>query len=223
MVAVSGFYKSFVNPIEQVYLIGGSGISVEPANAHDAVSSGLEFELRKGLEFLDPSLAQFSVGGNLTLVSSEVTFNPGEFIRVFDGVNIIDYGPEVLTSTKRALQGQSPYVVNITFGYDNADWGTSATLLYNSFGERLAVVGTEGIPDTYEQPRPSLDLSVAQRLPLGLQLKLSAKNLLNDESRFVQRFESGAVQETIVTERYITGRSLSIGLGFSFDQLQSAE
>lgn len=222
VVAVSAFYKSFINPIEQVYLIG-SGISVEPANAHDAMSSGLEFEFRKGLEFLDPSLAGFSVGGNLTLVSSEVTFTPGEFLRVFDGVNVIDYGPEVLTSTQRALQGQSPYVVNLSLGYDNAGSGTSATLLYNSFGERIALVGTEGIPDTYEQARPSLDLSLAQRLPLGLQVKLSAKNLLNNESRFVQRFESGAVQETIVTERYITGRSFSIGLGFSFDQLQSGQ
>jgi len=219
VVAVSAFHKSFLNPIEQVYLVG-SGISVEPANAHDAISVGIEVEFRKGLAFLDPSLAEFSIGGNLALVSSEVSFNADEFIRVFDGVGVIDYGPEVLTNTSRPLQGQSPYVLNISLGYDNSTLGTGVNLLYNSFGERVAVVGTEGIPDTYEQPRPTIDLSLTQRLPLGLQLKLSAKNLLNTESTFVQRFE-GRVEEVLVTERYLTGRSFSLGIGFSFDQFQS--
>ena len=54
---------------------------------------------------------------------------------------------------------------SITPSYDNYDWGTGATLLYNIFGERLAAVGTYGIPDVYEQPRGSLDLTLTQRLP----------------------------------------------------------
>jgi len=219
VLAASAFYKSFLKPIEQVYLIG-SGISVEPANAHDATSFGLELEARTRLDVLGSLFDDFSIGGNLTLVSSEVVFDPDELLRVFDGVNVIDYGASVLTNTSRPLQGQSPYVVNLSLGYDNPESGTSASVMFNSFGERLAFVGTEGVPDTYEQPRPTLDFSVSQNLPFGLQARLSAKNVLDASSRYVQRFEGGAAEETIVTEQYTTGRSLTLGIAFSFDQFQ---
>ncbi len=217
VIAVSGFLKEFIDPIEQMYLIGGSGIAVEPANANRAESMGAEFEFRKGLGFIAPTFENFGLGLNLTLVSSDVSFNPGEFVQVFDGVAIIPYSASVLTNASRPLQGQSPFVVNFSLGYDNSDIGTSITLLVNSFGRRLAYVGTEGIPDTYEQSRSTFDISAAQKLPLGLQLRLSAKNLLDDEVLLSQEFSSG---EIIRTESYHTGRSISLGLSFSFDQYQ---
>jgi hypothetical protein len=216
VIAISAFTKHFTDPIEQFYLVG-SGISVEPANADDAVVYGAELELRRSLEFLDESLASLAIGTNLTIVDSRVSFSEGEFVEVFDGIGTTQYSPLVLTSQERPLQGQSPYVINATISYDRADWGTSATLLYNVFGPRLAVVGTEGIPDTYEQGRHSLDVSLSQKLPSGLQLRVSARNLLDAETLFEQRFADG---ETVVAERFITGRSLSIGLSFNFDQLQ---
>lgn len=216
VVAVSGFYKRFTDPIEQFYLVG-SGISVEPANADDATTFGAEIELRRSLEFIAPSLEDVSFGANLTLARSEVSFSDGEFVEVFDGIQTTQYSPMVLTSQSRPMQGQSPYVVNLSLGYDRSDWGTSATLYYNLVGRRLAIVGTEGIPDTYEQARHALDLSLAQRLPGGLQLRVSARNLLDDATLFQQRFDDG---ETVDVERYVSGRTLSIGLSFNFDQLQ---
>jgi TonB-dependent receptor len=215
VLAVSAFYKSFANPIEQFYLIG-SDIAVEPVNANDATNFGAEFELRKTLDFITPALEGFSLGANLTLVRSEVNFTEGEFVKIFDGVSINDYSTEALTSSSRPLQGQSPYVVNVTLGYDNYDWGTGVTLLYNIFGERLAAVGTYGIPDVYEQPRGSLDLTLTQRLPAGLQLRLSGRNLLDAENLFQQEFSDG---ELVPVERYRAGRSLSLGVSFSVDQL----
>lgn len=217
VIAVGGFLKKFIDPIEQMYLIGGSGIAVEPANANSAQSLGAEFEVRKGLGFIASSFENFGLGLNLTLVSSEVSFTPGEFVQVFDGVAIIPYSASVLTNATRPLQGQSPYVVNFNLGYENPDLGTSLTLLVNAFGRRLAYVGTEGIPDTYEQSRTTLDFTAAQQLPLGLQLRLSAKNLLDDEVLLSQEFSTGDI---IRTESYHTGRSISLGLSFSFDQYQ---
>jgi len=219
VLAVSGFYKNFEKPIEQVYLLGGSGISVEPANASHAMSFGAEFEARKSLQFIAPELENFAIGANLTLVSSEVKFNEGDTLTVFDGVGLIPYSAATLTDTTaaRPLQGQSPYVMNLSLGYDNRSWGTTITALYNIFGRRLNTVGSAGIPDTYEEARGSLDLSVTQRLPAGLQLKLAARNLLDDDVLLQQEFPNG---ETIQTEHYKTGRSLSIGIGFSLDQLQ---
>lgn len=218
VVAASGFFKSFANPIEQFYLIG-SDIAVEPANASDAVSYGAELEFRKALDFIAPSLEGFSFGTNITLVKSEVSFTEGESVKIFDGISINDYSSAVLTNSSRPMQGQSPYVVNASLGYDNLDWGMSATLLYNIFGERLATVGTYGIPDVYEQPRGSLDITLAQRLPAGLQLKLSGRNLLDAEHIFRQEFADG---EQVMVERYHSGRSISIGIGFSFDQFSSS-
>lgn len=216
VMAVSGFYKKFTNPIEQFYLIG-SGITVEPANASDAVSYGIELELRSGLDVIDASLAGFSVATNLTFVASDVTFNDGEFVSIFDGISTAQYSPRVLTNSSRSMQGQSPYVVNASLGYDHSEWGTSATVYYNVAGPRLAIVGTEGIPDTYEQERHSLDLSIVQRLPIGLQLRVSAKNLLDAQALFTQNFDDG---EEVTVENYLSGRSLSIGLAFNFDQLE---
>lgn len=216
VVAVSGFYKRFTDPIEQFYLIG-SGISVEPANADDAVSYGAELEMRRSLGFLDQSLSEFSLGANLTIVRSEVSFADDEFVEVFDGISTTQYSPMILTSRSRPMQGQSPYVVNASLGYDRLDWGTSATLLYNLYGSRLAIVGTEGIPDTYETSRHTLDLNLTQRLPAGLQLRLSGRNLLDSETRFEQAFDDG---EVVGIERYRTGRSIAIGMSFNLDQLQ---
>ncbi len=219
VIAVSGFYKRFQNPIEQVYLLGGSGISVEPANASHATSIGAEFELRKALDFITPALEDFSLGTNLTLVKSEVQFSPGDTLTVFDGVGLIPYSAASLTdsTSPRPLQGQSPFVINAALGYNNRSWGTTVNLLYNVFGRRLATVGSAGIPDTYEEARHSLDLSVSQRLPAGLLLKLTARNLLDAETILRQEFTGG---ETVDVERYTTGRSLSIGLSFSLDQLE---
>lgn len=216
VLAASAFYKKFTNPIEQFYLVG-SGISVEPANADNASTIGAEFEFRRALDFIGEPLSDFSIGANLTVVQSEVSFNEGEFVEIFDGIATTNYSPEILTSKTRPLQGQSPYVVNASLGFDRSEWGTSATVLYNVSGPRLALVGTEGIPDTYEQPRHSLDINVTQRLPAGLQLRLSAKNVLDAETRFEQTFSGG---ETVQIERYQSGRTLSVGLSFNFDQYQ---
>ncbi|KXK57982.1 MAG: TonB-dependent receptor [Chlorobi bacterium] len=215
VIAASFFYKDFKNPIEQFYLIGGSDIAVEPANATMAVSYGAEIEFRKGLDELLPELEGFGLGMNLTLVQSEVTFGENDFVSIFDGVGINPYSSQTLTNRTRPLQGQSPYVINATLGYENSSWGTGVTLLYNVFGKRLVVVGTNGIPDTYEQPQNTLDLTIAQKLPAGLQLKLSAKNLLDSETLYQQEFRSGS---TINSERYLSGRSISISLGFNFHQ-----
>lgn len=215
VLAATVFYKDFDKPIEQFYLVG-SGISVEPVNASSAISYGAELEARRSLGFIGSTFENFSLGANLTIVDSKVSFDDGEFVEVFDGVGTTRYSTGILTSSSRPLQGQSPYVVNATLGYDNQEWGTSATLLYNVFGDRLSVVGTEGIPNAYEQARNTLDFSVSQKLPAGLQFRLAARNLLDAETILRQEFSDG---ELFDIERYGSGVSVSLGVSFSFDQL----
>ncbi|MEP7219565.1 MAG: TonB-dependent receptor, partial [Bacteroidota bacterium] len=218
VIAASGYYKSFNSPIEQIYFLGGSGISVEPSNASHAMIYGGEFEFRKGLGFIAPSLENFSLGTNLTLAHSEVRFDAQDTLTVFDGTRLIPYSAATLTDTTapRPLQGQSPYVINATLGYDNLTSGTSVTLLYNVFGRRLAIVGSSGVPDTYEMARNTVDLTISQRFPAGLQLRLTARNLLDELNLQQQEFPDG---EVVQVESYRAGRSISLGISFNLDQL----
>jgi outer membrane receptor protein involved in Fe transport len=157
LVAASLFYKKFQHPIEQTVENAGSGTNVSFANADGARSYGVELEARVSAGRFTPALAEVSVGANLALIGSKIE----------------------LTGAERPLQGQSPYVANLDLSYDHARTGTQASLLFNSFGRRIEEVGTGGLGNVYEEPFHRLDLTVSQKLPRDLKLKLAAANLLN--------------------------------------------
>ena len=70
------------------------------------------------------------------------------------------------------MQGQSPYLINTGIFYNNAAHGWNASVLYNRIGKRIIGVGnrygtnadgtSRNIPNSYEMPRNTLDLSVAK-------------------------------------------------------------
>ena len=221
VIAVSGFYKNFVNPIETFFLLGGSDLQVEPVNADGARAIGVEIEVRKSLDGLGSVLRNFSFGGNLTLTDSKVHFEEGGSVTTYTGQSISQKPVEALTNIERPMQGQSPYVLNMMTSYDNGTTGTEITLLFNLFGQRLATIGTEGFPDVYEQSRGLLDLTLRQKLPAGLSLSLKAKNLLDADVSYTQEF-TGENAEIVEVEQWKNGRSLSIGLSFSLDRLRLA-
>ena len=164
LLALSLFYKHFNKPIERVVEDASSGTNVNFVNADSAKAYGVELEARTSLGRLTPSLLPVSLGANLSLIQSKV--------------NIKD--------TDRALQGQSPYVANVSLGYQIERTGTGINALYNVFGRRIEEVGTAGNEDVYEEPVHRVDLTVNQRLPAGFALKLSATNLLNQPVVFTQ-------------------------------------
>lgn len=200
IVAISGFYKKFRNPIERVLLHENGEIQFQ--NVDEAQVQGLEIEMRKRLDFLHNSLANFQLGGNLSLVSSEVVIPEVELerIRFFD--------PNA--SDKRELQGQSPYIVNLELSYDNYNTGTTFGVFYNIFGERLSEVSLGGTPNVFEQPRPALSLTLSQKLLNGLKAKFSARNILDSSIRKTHEFKGA---EYIFSE-YNTGRTFSLGVSY---------
>jgi hypothetical protein len=169
VLAFSLFYKQFENPIEEI--IGGTGL-LNFANAPRANLFGAEIEGRKTLDVLADSLKDFTVIANLTVVKSEVDL----------GVRRAN-----ATEAKRPLSYQSPYVVNLSLDYENEKTGTDARVLYNVFGPRITVVGANNLPDTYEQPRSQLDLTVAQKLGKRFQVKAQALNVLRQPIVFAYR------------------------------------
>ncbi|HSP78050.1 MAG TPA: TonB-dependent receptor, partial [Myxococcaceae bacterium] len=165
VLAASAFYKQFEDPIERVIRNPQSG-DVGFENADGARSYGVELEARASLGRLAPALSNFRAAANLTLLRSDILLeDPAKL------------GAQ--TNSQRPMQGQSPYVVNLNLGYDLPSSGTEVALLYNVYGPRIAEVGVQGLPDTYEQPFHRVDLALSQKLGNGLQLKLTGSNLLD--------------------------------------------
>lgn len=191
LVAISAFYKKFHGPIEQI-IRPTAQLSVTYQNAKAATNYGVEFEFRRRLDALSPSLEPLSINTNVTLVRSQIEIDPGIGVQ---------------TSSERALQGQSPYAVNASLGYDRPDYGFQANVLYNVFGRRISEVGAQGLPDVFEQPRHQLDFNIMKKFA-QFTLKASAKNLLDSEIQFKQR-------ESIFRE-YKAGRSFSLGISYDY-------
>jgi TonB-dependent receptor len=168
-VSIAGFYKGFRNPIEQVTAVSAvSGLASTFANANRATNLGVEIDFRVTGEGLHEAIRDLYVSGNAAFIRSRIDL--GE-----------NAGND--TSSERPLQGQSPWVVNASLGYDNPESGVSVSLLYNVFGPRILDVGQSGIPDTYELPVHRLDVVGLIPLPEDLQLRLRATNLLDWPSR----------------------------------------
>ncbi len=195
VLAASFFYKALANPIE-LRQISQDG-QIRPENREEATLLGFEIEARKGLEFAHEALSDFSTGANFTYVESEVNTVPFEF----------EFGFE----DTRPLVGQSPYIANLDLTYQNNRWGTTASLFYNVFGERVAFT-VKDAPRVLEQPTHSLDFTLAQRLWQNWNLKFSAKNLLDAEHRLISKLGD---EEAIYTS-YRRGQAFSLSLSYEF-------
>lgn len=185
VLAVSVFHKDFSKPIEQVILPTSRGV-ISYQNAKGAVNTGIEVEGRKSLDLFWNQLKEFSLLANLTVVYSRVDLDTSQI--------------GIQTSSTRPLAGQSPYVVNVALDWNHEKSKTRARVLYNVAGQRIAQVGSNGIPDQYEQPRHLVDLSMAQGLGEHFDLKATVENAFNSPVRFTQGEDGNTI-----ANRYLTG------------------
>ena len=190
VLAASAFYKRFQKPIEQI-VQPQAEVRITYENAEAANNYGLELEARQNLGILTDALRKFSINTNAALISSEVV--------------LPDIG--IQTSSERPLQGQCPYIINISVGFEDPDWGISSAIAYNIFGRRLSEVGNHGVPDVYEQPRGQLDASFSRTVANYFKFSVSAKNLLDPYVHFKQGEESYV--------RYKLGRAFSFGISYN--------
>jgi len=198
--SVSLFYKDFINPIEKTKLPGGGDSDVFSfVNADAATNTGIELEGRAWLSrFFGRSMRGIYIESNLAFIDSSVRL-----------------GEEAgqLTNANRPLQGQAPWVANLTLGYENMVSQTKATLLFNMAGEYIYNVGTQGIPDAYLQPIPTLDFVYKKSFFRGRQdnLHLSVKvmNILNPD---IEVLRGGEIERS-----YNKGLSISAQLKYSWN------
>jgi len=190
LLAASVFYKHFDKPIEQViFSVVDAGVSY--ANAEAAHLAGGELEARSHFGFMHKKLRDFYGAFNMSLIWSTVTL----------GANAL-----LSTGSTRPLQGQSPYVFNITLGYLNEKSGSEVAVLYNVYGPRIIEVGFtpapgQTLPDIYEQPWHRLDLTFSQRLHEQVRLKISAINLAYQRIRLTQaNIENASYQPGVTVQ-----------------------
>jgi outer membrane receptor protein involved in Fe transport len=201
LLSVSLYYKDLKNAIERRYItIDGEIISY--INRPKAKVYGVEFEARKNLGFIDSLLSDFTLGGNLSLIQSEVDLTEEE---------LIAKEPRVPgTSSTRPLYDQSPYIFNVDLTYDNRDIGTAATVAYNLFGPRISIASLN-TEDIYEQPFGTLDFIVSQKFARHLSVKFSAKNLLDPK---IER--TYGENSNLLYSSYRRGRTFGLSLSYDF-------
>jgi outer membrane receptor protein involved in Fe transport len=191
VLSVSLFAKRFHDPIERVYQATTGRPTIGFTNAKGATNYGIELDARKNLGLLGGWAQPFTAFANATAMQSR-----------------IEIGDELTAATNpnRAMVGQAPYVVNTGLTWTNLDGGVSATVLYNVVGKRIALAGVDPLPDTYEMPRHVLDLSLQLPVWAGVTARVNARNLL--DAPYVEQTGS------LVRRRYVTGRGVSVGLGW---------
>jgi TonB-dependent receptor len=200
--SVSGFYKTFKNPIEKTQNPVAAATEITFKNVGDANLYGVEIELRKGLDFISPKVKDFQIGGNFSLIRSEVRIDSLEFaVRKEIDENALE---------TRSMYNQSPYIINGFINYENDSSGTSFNISYNVFGKRLVLVSQGILPDIYEMPRPSLDVNVFQKIGDRFTSSLSVKNILNPATRFVHEYGGQEFEYSSFTR----GIQFSVGLKY---------
>jgi len=167
------FYKNFTNPIENYVQPIGLSQQYTLKNAKQATNFGLEVELRKSLDNMTQNkfLKNLSVVMNASLIYSQVNLGDDSTLS---------------QARTRALQGQSPYIVNAALFYNNEKKGLTANLSYNIFGKRIAYVGNTIFPTVYEMPRQAIDLTFGKEINKRLNFKFGVSDILNFKHRLWQ-------------------------------------
>lgn len=202
-ITLGAFYKRFDNPIEQTFSETGSGLQYTFHNADRARTFGVELDVKKQLDFI--GLPNLNVVFNGAWIESKVFFPEGSFER------------------DRPMQGQSPYLVNAGLFYQDEDREMSASLLFNRIGKRIETVGipkqnpNDDIPDIYEMPRNSLDLTFSKKIGKIVELKAGIQDILNARTEYKQLLElteeSGSKREVEQLIRsFRPGMRINVGI-----------
>ena len=211
-ISVALFYKDMENPIEMVQFDGGEGVpQLLTANGEEGELYGIEFEFLHDLSFVDDSLSNFFISGNMTLSDSEVTIGSDDQDSLFSQQAREAYGGTItatITNDQRRLVGHSEWVANIQMGWDSSNGEHSASLVYNAFGERIIAPGVRGFEDGIENPFHSLDVVYTYYPDFNTTVKLKFQNLLGEDKEIEQ--------EGLLLRRETVGTTISASVQYDF-------
>ncbi len=169
LLSVSAFYKKFTNPIEFI-LSPFYPSEASYTNRSTSTLYGAEVEFRVLLSTLFGQkneknfLSKFTLTGNGAYMKSKV---------------ILGLSKDSSVVLSRPLQGQSPYIINGSLGYNDENTGLSSTISVNRIGERLVLGGSGLVPDVYDRERTVIDFQIAKTFfDSKMEVKFNLKDLL---------------------------------------------
>ena len=209
LISVGGFYKNIKNPIEQSIDITQPTTTFTYSNEKAATIYGLEFEVRKNLEFISSNslFKNITFYSNLSLMKSKLAFEAGS---------------QALQN--RPLQGQSPYILNVGLQYDNSENGWFGSIAMNRFGRRIAYVGVDPKfgatrQNIYEDPRTVVDIQAGKNIG-KLNIKLTIGDLLHNDLFFYQDADANGKYsidgKDLLMFKYTHGLTAALTLGYTF-------
>lgn len=217
LISVSAFYKDLKDPIESNIIAGSSPASklMSYVNAPKAYIMGGELEVRHDFGFINQDVDFFKnlvFSANAAVIKSEVNFE----------------NTQPTMENKRALYGQSPFLLNFGLQYSSAK-GWEANAFFNRIGRRIDVVGfgryessnfINEYSDIFEAPRSVLDIQVAKKLISNkAELKLNVGNILDTKSIFYQDVDDSG-KYNANNDRLMNsvnyGRNFSLSFGYRF-------
>ena len=209
ILAFSGFYKTFKDPIELTFFASAPN-QLTARNLGSAEVYGAEFEIRKPLNFISDEVKKWRFSLNASLIKSSLEMFEDEYN---NRLNSARDGESI--SRTRDLQGQSPFLINSNIEFLNEDSGFQYGLFYNVQGRTLEVVGTGIVPDVYTVPFHSLNFNLTKYLDDDgkSSISIKAKNILNSKKESV--YESFNISDEIWTSRN-QGTEISIGYSLKF-------
>jgi outer membrane receptor protein involved in Fe transport len=207
IIALSGFYKSFLDPIEIVAFSVQSPFALIARNNDNAEVYGAELEFRKKL--VESGFGSINLNVNTSVIVSRQKMNEAEF-------NLRKSSePDREIDEYRVLQGQSPYLINAGVNYANSENGIQSALYYNVQGSTLEVVGVGFIPDVYTAPFNSLNFNFSKSFGLNNNQSVTFRivNLLDDARE--SRYEYFGDNSNLFS-LFKPGRDFSIGYSIKF-------
>ncbi|MBA3647704.1 MAG: TonB-dependent receptor [Chitinophagales bacterium] len=209
LVSASVFYKKFNEPIEQtIDFISSGGYIRSYRNVTAASNIGVEFELRKNLDFLQ-GISRWKQFSNIIFSANLAYINSKVDVRSI--ANSAD--------STRSLQGQSPYIINLGLTYNEPISGLGFSVFFNQIGRRIIAVGSSEYLDIYEAPRPVMDIQVSKKIFKNGSVRISMQDVFATDGVFYQdenhdgKFRAANDKQIINVS---TGRVISAGLSFNF-------
>lgn len=206
LISVSAFYKNFTNPIERTFNPKALNPELTYRNVDNAFLAGVELEVRKNLGFITPTLEDLQIGTNFSYIYSQTTIDEQE-LKAIRAEN-----PNA--GNTREMYGQSPYSLNALLSYKNDSLGLSANVVFNVSGPKISFISIGGTPNTYVQPRPSLNFNISKTIVKGFSIKLAVNNILMSPYRESIEFKGKSYDVSY----YEPGMNISLGIKYNFEK-----
>jgi len=209
MISLTGFFKYFENPIEKILFPGATNRTFTYINVPEAYCAGAEFEYR------------FTIGSfmkdNKSRFLNDLSFY-GNFAYIYSNVNVDDTLSGI--QENRALQGQSPFIINTAISYNDSKYYFGISVAFNYVGSRIWSVGNAYYPAILENPRPVLDIQISKSfMKRKLELILNIRDLIASRAIFFQDLDGDKNYTENVDNKMIDvrmGQQMSFTVGYKF-------